>query len=476
MECMRFYIDGQWADPVELNPVYVINPATEEPCATVADASIADAEKAILAARKAFPSFSRISRQERLQLLRNLLEQFEKREEQIAQAISMEMGSPIDFARSVQTKGVGTARIRETIAALEEWELETTAPRSGARVVRQPVGVCAMITPWNYPINQIAQKVFPALAVGCTMVLKPSINAPLDACILAQCIHDAGYPAGVFNLIQGSGSTVGQYMASHSEVNMVSLTGSVRAGVAVSHAAADTVKRVTLELGGKSANLIFADADLQRAVDWGVRRVMANSGQTCSAPTRMLVENSVYEKAVDLAAKIGESIKTGDPSRTGNHIGPVVSKAQYERVQRYIQKGIEEGARLVLGGPGRPEGTNRGHFVRPTIFADVDNSMTIAREEIFGPVLSIIPFDAEEDAVRIANDTEYGLAGYIFSEDRERAQRVAAALDVGVVGINGAVHGRDAPFGGFKKSGKGREGGRWGLEEYTEVKAIALGP
>ncbi|MEQ9487797.1 MAG: aldehyde dehydrogenase family protein [Alphaproteobacteria bacterium] len=473
MDYTKFYIDGEWVDPVTPKPLDVINPATEEPCATISDASVQDAEKAIMSARKAFPAFSRTTKAERLDLLRNLLAAFEARSEDIAQAISREMGSPITFARTVQTKVVGAGRIEETIAALEEFEEETTSRTGATKIVRQPIGVCAMITPWNYPINQIAQKAFPALAVGCTMVVKPSVLAPLDAVILAECIHEAGYPPGVFNLIQGEGAEVGQYMASHKEVDFVSLTGSVRAGSAVAKAAADSVKRVTLELGGKSPNVIFSDADLAKAAKWGVSRVMANSGQTCTAPTRMLVEKSVYDQVVDLAAKAGEATEVGDPSVEGNHIGPVVSKAQYERVQAYIEKGIEEGARLVTGGPGRPEGTNRGYFVRPTIFADVTNDMTIARDEIFGPVLSIIPFDGEDDAIQIANDTPYGLAAHVFTGDPEKAQRVALSIDSGMVGINGVNQGLDAPFGGFKQSGNGREGSLWGLEEYTEIKTIA---
>lgn len=473
MDYTKFYIDGKWVDPVEPKPLDVINPATEEPCATISDASVADAERAIQAARKAFRGFSRTSKAERLELLKKLLAAFEARSEDIAQVISQEMGSPITFARTVQTTVVGAGRIKETIAALEEFEEVSTSRTGATKIVRQPIGVCAMITPWNYPINQIAQKAFPALAVGCTMVVKPSVLAPLDAVILAECIHEAGYPPGVFNLIQGEGAEVGQYMASHKEVDFVSLTGSVRAGSAVSKAAADTVKRVTLELGGKSANVIFADADLEKAANWGVSRVMANSGQTCTAPTRMLVEKSVYEKVVDLAVKAGEATEVGDPSVEGSHIGPVVSKAQYERVQSFIEKGIEEGARLVAGGPGRPEGTNRGYYVRPTIFADVTNDMTIAREEIFGPVLSIIPFEDEDEAIDIANDTPYGLAGHVFAGDTEKAQRVALSIDTGMVGVNGVVQGLDAPFGGFKQSGNGREGSSWGLEEYTEIKTIA---
>ena len=473
MDYTKFYIDGQWVDPVTPKPFDVINPATEEPYVTISDGSPEDAEKAIQAARRAFPAFSRTSKEERLHLLRRLLEEFEKRHEDLSQAVSQEMGSPIDFSRTVQISACGAGRLKETILALEAFEERSRTPRGNTIVVRQPIGVCAMITPWNYPINQIAQKAFPALAVGCTMVVKPSVLAPVDAMILAECIHEAGYPAGVFNLIQGDGAEVGQYMASHPEVDFVSLTGSVRAGSAVSKAAADTVKRVTLELGGKSPNVIFADADLEKAATWGVQRVMANSGQTCTAPTRMLVEKSVYDKVVDLAAGIGSSVETGDPAKEGGHIGPVVNKAQFDKVQDYIQKGIDEGARLVTGGPGRPEGTNRGYFVRPTIFADVSNDMTIAREEIFGPVLSILPFEDEDEAVRIANDTDYGLAGHVFTADTERAERVALSIDTGMMGVNGIVQGFDAPFGGFKQSGNGREGSTWGLEEYTEIKTIS---
>ncbi len=473
MKYDKLYIDGQWVAPETPATFDVINPATEERCATVANGSVADAEKAVQAAKRAFQTFRHTSKKERIELLQAFLSEFEKREAEIAEAISMEMGSPIDFAVSVQTKYVGTERIKETIEALKEFEDESYSRKKSAKIVRQPIGVCAMITPWNYPINQIAQKVFPALAVGCTMVLKPSVESPLDAVILTECLNKAGYPAGVFNLVQGPGREIGAYLSSHPDVSMVSLTGSLAAGANVARAAGDTVKRVALELGGKSPNMIFADADLDSAVTWGVNRVMSNTGQTCTAPTRMLVESSVYDTVVEKAKKVADSIQIGDPSKPGNHIGPVVSAQQFESVQGYIQIGIDEGARLVSGGLGRPEGTNKGYYVRPTVFADVTNDMTIAREEIFGPVLAIIPFDDEGDAISIANDTPFGLAAHVFSGDKARAERIAMSIDAGMVGINGTGQGIDAPFGGYKQSGNGREGGLIGLEEYVEIKAIA---
>jgi aldehyde dehydrogenase (NAD+) len=455
----KFYIDGAWVDPVSPDPVEVINPATEQPIATISNASTEDAERAIQAARQAFKSFSKTSKEERMALMERLLEAYTKRHEDIAQAISQEMGAPIDLARNLHTTFVGANRIKETMAALEEFDADAGHSRlGGTRVVRQPIGVCAMITPWNYPINQIAQKVFPALAVGCTMVLKPSVIAPLDAVILAECVAEAGYPAGVFNLIQSEGAEIGQYMSSHPEVDLVSLTGSVGAGAAVSKAAADSVKRVLLELGGKSPNIVFADADLDKAVSWGLQRVTVNSGQTCTALTRMLVEKSVYPKVVDMLADAANATAVGDPAKEGTHIGPVASRGQYDRVQSYIQSGIDAGARLVAGGLGRPDGLNLGNYVRPTVFADVTNDMQIAQEEIFGPVLCVIPFEDEEEALSIANDTDYGLAGHVFSGDADRATRVALGIEAGMIGINGAAQGLDAPFGGYKKSGNGREG------------------
>lgn len=470
----RFYIDGRWTDPQDGVAVPVVNPASEEVIASIHDAGPAEADTAVAAASRAFDSYGRTSREERLRLMRALLDAFEAREEEIARSITAEMGAPIRYARAVHTKLLGTARIRETIAVLETFEDEMVTPRSGTHVYREPVGVCALITPWNFPINQIMQKVLPALATGCTVVLKASALAPLDAVLFAECIEAAGFPPGVFNLIQGSGAAVGQFLASHPKVDMVSLTGSQRAGSAVMQAAAPTVKRVALELGGKSPNIVFADADLDRAAQWGVQAVMRNSGQTCSAPIRMLVERAVYTEMVDRVAAAAASVQVGDPAADGDHIGPVVSAAQFDRVQGFIATGVAEGARLVAGGQGRPQATNRGWFVRPTVFADVDNAMTIAREEIFGPVLSVIPFDSEAQAIAIANDTPYGLAGHIFTADQPKAARVGRRLRAGSIGVNGASPGLDAPFGGVKASGIGREGGVWGFEDYTEPKALAI--
>lgn len=473
LDYRQFYIDGQWVNPTSNVLVDVVNPATEKPVAQVTDAAKEDAENAIAAARRAFSEYRHTSIAQRVKLLKKLLEEFNRRAEDIAQAISDEMGAPISFAQNEHTKLAGAERLREIITVLEEWHGDPLTPRSGAQVVRQPVGVCALITPWNYPINQIAQKVFPALAAGCTVVLKPSVYAPLDACILAECVDAAGFPKGVFNLIQGSGSEIGELMSSHPDINLVSLTGSVRAGKSVAEAAARTLKRVVLELGGKSANIVFADADLDIATPWSVLGVMRNSGQTCAAPTRMLVQDSVYDEVIERLHEECGKISVGDPSEEGDHIGPLVNKTQFDAVQRYIKAGIDEGARLLIGGLGRPDGIDRGYFAKPTIFADVTNDMTIAREEIFGPVLSVIRFSDEQEAISIANDTTYGLAGYIFSRDAQRIDRIARELEAGMIGVNGKRPGFDAPFGGFKQSGIGREGGLWGLLEYMETKSIA---
>lgn len=468
-----FYIDGSWIVPEGRDAAHIVNPSTEQPFAVISMGTQVDVDAAVTAAERAFKSFGRTSKSERLQLLGRLLAAMERRVDDFADAISQQIGAPITLARETHTKAVGINRLKEAIAALERFPEEGETTHSGrTKLFRQPIGVCGLITPWNWPINQVAQKLFPALAVGCSVVLKPSTLSPLDSMILAECIDEAGYPKGVFNLINGSGTLIGDALARHPSVRMVSLTGSTRAGVSLMKSAADTVKRVALELGGKSPNIVFDDADVDAAVDWGVRRVMTNSGQTCTAPTRMLVQRGVYDQAVDAAKRVCDSIKVGNPSEEGGHIGPVVSAAQYDAIQNYIALGTAEGARLIAGGLGRPEPFNCGFYVRPTVFADVDNKMTIAQEEIFGPVLVIIPFKDEAEAVAIANDSPYGLAGYIQTADPAKAERVAMALEAGVISINSQVQGVEAPFGGTKLSGNGREGSTWGLEEYTELKSV----
>ena len=467
-----FYINGAWVEPEELGKEVIINPATEAPIAEVLMAGEREVNDAVAAAKAAFPSWGNTPKAERREHLVRLLACMERRADEFAEAISVEMGSPIDLARDVHTLFVGIGRLRETIAALDRFEEVTTTSSGATQIIHQPVGVCAMITPWNWPLNQIAQKVFPALAVGCTMVLKPSTLSPLDAILLAECIDEAGFPKGVFNLIHGAGSKIGNQLSCHPDIDMVSLTGSTRAGISVMENAAKSMKRVSLELGGKSPNIIFADADLDAAAKWGVERVMMNSGQTCTAPTRMLVERAAYDTVVQKAAAVCKNIAVGNPAEPGSHMGPVVSAQQYDTIQKYIHIGSEEGARLVAGGTGKPEGMNHGFYVRPTVFADVTNDMTIAQEEIFGPVLVIIPFDDEEEAIHIANDSPFGLAGHVHTRDANRAKRVARALDAGMIGVNGAGQGIDAPFGGFKMSGMGREGSDWGLHDFVEIKAV----
>jgi len=467
-----FYINGTWIEPAGLEVEAVVNPATEEAIAEILMAGELQVNEAVAAAKAAFQTWRKTTKSERRAFLVRLLESMERRSDEFARTISLEMGAPIDLARDVHTQFVGIGRLKETIASLDRFEDVTTTSSGATYVLHQPVGVCALITPWNWPLNQIAQKVFPALAVGCTMVLKPSSLSPLDAILLTECIDEAGFPKGVFNLIHGAGSRIGSQLSSHPDVDMVSLTGSTRAGISVMENAAKTIKRVSLELGGKSPNIVFADADLDKAATWGVQRVMMNSGQTCTAPTRMLVERPVYDAVVEKAAAVCQAIKIGDPSQHGAHMGPVVSAHQFDTIQNYIRIGIDEGARLVAGGLGKPEGLNRGFYVRPTVFADVTNDMTIAREEIFGPVLVILPFEDEEDAIRIANDSPFGLAGHVHTNDPDRAQRVARALDAGMIGVNGQGQGVDAPFGGFKMSGIGREGSDWGLHDFLEIKSV----
>ncbi|RJG43240.1 MULTISPECIES: aldehyde dehydrogenase family protein [unclassified Mesorhizobium] len=469
-----FFIDGKWTAPVTPKELEVINPADEQAFAVISLGSSADVDKAVAAARKAFDSWSRTSREERVEYLEKLLEAYKKRLPDMAGAISSEMGAPIKLATESQA-AVGVSHIKSFIRTLKNFDFEhrlsDVAPND--RIVHEPIGVCGLITPWNWPMNQVTLKVVPAIAAGCTVVLKPSEIAPMSSIVFAEMMEEAGFPAGVFNMVNGDGPTVGEAMSRHPGIDMMSFTGSTRAGIAVTKAAAETVKRVTLELGGKSPNIVFADSDLQAAVQRGLAHCFENTGQSCNAPTRMLVERSVYDRAVEVAADFARNAKVGNPTDDGDHIGPVVSEAQFDKIQGLIDVGIKEGARLVAGGLGRPEGFNRGYFVRPTVFADVSNDMRIAQEEVFGPVLTMIPFDSEEDAIAIANDTPYGLSSYIQTGDEEKAHRVARRLRAGMVQINGASRGSGSPFGGYKQSGLGREGGKWGLEDFLEVKAVA---
>ncbi len=468
-ERLQFYIDGAWVDPAEPRTLDVINPATGEPAGRISLGGAKDVDRAVGAARRAFETYSRTTREERLALLGRIAAEYQKRYEEIAKTITEEMGAPAWLSKAAQA-ATGLGHLGQVMEVLKSYEFREE--KGTSLIVREPVGVCAFITPWNWPVNQVMCKVAPALAAGCTMVLKPSEIAPLNAMILAEVFHAAGVPAGVFNLVNGDGPTVGAALSAHPGIDMVSFTGSTRAGVQVAQAAAPSVKRVAQELGGKSANLILADADLASAVAGGVRSCMMNSGQSCNAPTRMLVPAARHDEAVAIAVATAAQIKVGDPSAEGTTIGPVASEAQYKKVQGLIEKGIEEGAKLVAGGPGLPEGIRKGFYVRPTVFAYVRNDMTIAREEIFGPVLSILPYKDEEEAIRIANDTPYGLSGYVSSGDLEHARRVAARLRTGNVHLNGAPPDFGAPFGGFKQSGNGREWGVYGFEEFLEVKAV----
>jgi aldehyde dehydrogenase (NAD+) len=469
----EFYINGQWAAPAVARDHAVIDPSTEDACATISLGSKADTDAAVAAAKAAFPAWAATPPARRKELVAGILTQYEKRAEEMAQAISIEMGAPIDFARSDQAPCLPW-HLTNFLTAFDhiEWVRPLGAHAPGAAVALEPIGVVGLITPWNWPMNQIALKAIPAMLAGCTCVLKPSEESPLNAMLFAEFCHDAGIPPGVFNLVNGDGPGVGSQLSTHPDVEMISFTGSTRAGKAISVAAAETLKRVTLELGGKGANLLFADAD-DRAVLRSVKRMMENAGQSCNAPSRLLVERSVYDATVAKAAEIAASIKVGPASQSGDHIGPVVNKRQWDQIQGYIQKGIDEGARLVAGGPGLPEGFNRGFYVKPTVFADVTPGMTIEREEIFGPVLSIIAFDTEEDAVRIANDTPYGLTNYVQTQDKARANRLGLALKSGMVEMNGKSRGAGSFFGGVKQSGRAREGGVWGLEEFLEPKAIS---
>jgi len=468
-DCRQFYIDGKWVEPNEIRDFLVINPATEEAIATISMGSAADVDKAVAAAKRAFESYSETTVKDRLALLARIIEVYQSRMDQMAETISQEMGAPIGLARAAQAPA-GLAHLSEIINVLGHFQFEEL---KGSTLMRkEPIGVCGLITPWNWPMNQIVCKVAPALAAGCSLVLKPSEIAPLSAYMFAEILHEAGLPAGVFNLVNGDGPIVGTAISSHPDVAMVSFTGSTRAGVAVASAAAPSVKRVTQELGGKSANIILDDADLANSVKEGVQACFRNSGQSCNAPTRMLVPRSKMADAVKAAEQAAGATNVGDPFTEDTHMGPLASKAQFEKVQGLIREGIKEGARLISGGPGRPDGLTKGYFVKPTVFADVRNDMTIAREEIFGPVLCIIPYENEEDAVRIANDTPYGLSGFVTSGSMERARRVAKRIRAGNVHINGARVDFGGCFGGYKQSGNGREWGEAGLEEFLELKAI----
>ncbi|MGF6861093.1 aldehyde dehydrogenase (NAD+) [Rhodobacteraceae bacterium MBR-64] len=469
----KFFIDGAWVAPRSGSRLPVFDPSTEEAFTEVALGGQADTDAAVAAARAAFDGWAATDPAERLALVERILAIYNDRAEDLAQAMSREMGAPIAYSRSSQVTA-GSWHIANFITAARGFQFERPlgdhAPND--RILMDPVGVCALITPWNWPMNQITLKVIPALLAGCTMVLKPSEISPVSALIFAEILEAAGVPAGVFNLVNGDGAGVGSQLSAHPDVDMVSFTGSTRAGIAISKAAADTLKRVHLELGGKGANIVFADAD-EKAVKRGTIHCFNNTGQSCNAPTRMLVERAIYDDAVEIAREVAENTRVAAASEDGRHIGPVVSAAQFDKVQGLIQKGIDEGARLVAGGVGRPEGLNRGWFVRPTVFADVTNDMTIAREEIFGPVLSIIPFEGEAEAIRIANDTPYGLTNYVQSQDGAKRNRVARRLRSGMVEMNGTSRGAGSPFGGVKASGNGREGGVWGLEDFLEVKAVS---
>ncbi len=473
IERREFYIGGRWTAPGTPRDCTVIDPSTEDPCAVISLGSETDANAAVAAAKAAFPAWAATPPAERRAIVARILDEYDRRKDDLAGAISLEMGAPIDMSRDSQAPCLPW-HLNNFLTAFDEIEwirpLGPHAPND--RIALEPIGVVGLITPWNWPMNQIALKVIPALLAGCTCVLKPSEESPLNAMIFAEFCHDAGVPPGVFNLVNGDGAGVGSVLSAHPDVEMISFTGSTRAGRAISKAAAETLKRVTLELGGKGANLIFADAD-EKAVKRGVLHLMNNSGQSCNAPSRMLVERAIYDQAVEIAAEVAKAIKVGPASEHGRHIGPVVNKRQWDQIQGFIQKGIDEGARLVAGGLGLPEGMNKGYYVRPTVFADVEPGMTIEREEIFGPVLSIIPFDNEEEAVRIANDTPYGLTNYVQSQDGARRNRLALALKSGMVEMNGQSRGAGAPFGGVKASGRAREGGTWGIEEFLEAKAIS---
>ena len=472
LEKRNFYINGKWVSPSKQNDIQVINPATEKSCAIISLGGKEDIHSAVIAAKEAFKTWGFSTKEERVSLLETFYTLYKKRWNDITEAIIQEMGAPKDFASKLQT-GTGASHTKSFIRYLKEFEFEKPLGEhaKNQRILYEPKGVCALITPWNWPINQVTLKVIPALAAGCTMILKPSELAPLSAMIIAELIDEAKFPKGVFNLVNGDGATRGDALTSHPDVNMISFTGSTRAGALISQNAAKDFKRVSLELGGKGANIIFKDADSE-AIERGALRCFRNSGQSCNAPTRMLIEKSMYEDAVERLKKYADEFKVDDPNKEGDHIGPVISEMQYNKIQTLIKKGIDEGAKLISGGPGKPNGFDNGYYVKPTVFADVNNNMEIAKTEIFGPVLSVIPFETEEEAISIANDTEYGLTNYIQTQDTEKVQRVARKLRSGMVDVNGAGIAVDAPFGGFKHSGIGREAGKEGLLEFLEVKSV----
>ena len=468
----NFYINGQWVAPKNAKDIEVIDPSTEKSCAIISLGGADDINAAVTSAKKAFESWGFTTRNQRVELLEKLYVVYKKRWADVAKAITLEMGAPKDFSSELQT-GTGASHIKSFIRYLKEFKFEKVLGdhAKDQKILYEPKGVCALITPWNWPMNQVCLKVIPALAAGCTMVLKPSELAPLSSMILAEMIDEVKFPAGVFNLVNGDGATTGNALTSHPDINMISFTGSTRAGALISQNAAKDFKRISLELGGKGANIVFKDADPE-AIERGALRCFRNSGQSCNAPTRMLVEKSMYNEAVERLKKFANKTKVDDPAKEGDHIGPVVSETQFNKIQTLIKKGIDEGAKLVAGGVGKPDGLEKGYFVKPTVFADVNNQMEIARTEIFGPVLSIMPFETEEEAISIANDTPYGLTNYIQTQDQKKANRVARKLRSGMVDVNGAGIAVDAPFGGYKHSGIGREAGAQGLEEFLEVKTV----
>ena len=469
----QFYINGKWVDPVrKVDSFDVLNPANEKIIGQVSLGTPSDVDSAVVSARNAFNFFSQTNVEDRIALLERIIEVYESRYDEIAETISLEMGAPISLSKNAQAKS-GLTHFRQSIEVLHNFRWEE---KSGNTLIRkEPVGIVGMITPWNWPINQISCKVAPALAAGCTMILKPTEIAPLNAMLFAEIIHEANVPAGVFNLVNGDGSIVGEAMSSHPGIDMMSFTGSTRAGIAVAKGAADTVKRVAQELGGKSPNIILEDSDFESAIKRSTEHCFNNSGQSCNAPTRMLVPESRHNEAKEIAKRTAELTKVGDPFADDTTIGPVASSVQYNKVQHLIKKGIEEGAELVVGGLGKPEGLTTGYYVKPTVFAGVSNDMTIAREEIFGPVLSILPYKNEEEAIEIANDTDYGLYGYVFSNNVERAKQIANRIRAGSVSINGAGADPSTPFGGYKQSGNGREKGPFGFDEFLEIKAVLVG-
>lgn len=468
-EYRDFYINGRWIPSEGKGTLPVINPATEEAYCHIALGTPADVDKAVAAARQAFDSFARTSRQERIDLLESVIAEYRKRHDDMAEAISREMGAPMQLARRAQA-AAGLDHLEQALAVLREYQFDEYI--NDTMVTREPVGVCGFITPWNWPMNQIACKVGPALATGCTMVLKPSEIAPVSAILFTEIMHEAGVPAGVYNLINGEGAVVGDAISRHPDIDMVSFTGSTRAGILVAKAAADTVKRVHQELGGKSPNILLDDADFETAVAKAVRSCFSNSGQSCNAPTRLLVPADRQAEVAEIARETASKVRVGDPNAAGTDLGPVVSALQFDKIQLLIQAGIDEGATLITGGLGRPTGLEQGYFVQPTIFTDVRNDMTIAREEVFGPVLVIMPYASEEESVAIANDTVYGLSSYVTTRDPQRARNLARRLRTGMVHLNGAPLDSAAPFGGYKQSGNGRECGRFGFEDYLEIKSI----